>query len=114
MSQRLFWLFLIALPLIFFAGWLSHSSFSPTQTSQTQPLVKTPTPSLELQQQCAARADQFFKYQTGAAASNSNFSYQDHFNNRPQKCFVLLTHGIGIGVDAYYGEDLYDAYEQKS
>ena len=50
----------------------------------------------ELQEKCGKRCEEFFKKEHGNAfididIISATFSYNNHFNNKLKKCFILLT-----------------------
>lgn len=61
--------------------------------------------------QCSKQAQSFYDWYNGEV-TKSSLAYENHFNNKLNKCFVLVYGGDSSGSDYSY-IDLYDATEKK-
>lgn len=66
---------------------------------------------LNLDVECSKQAQSFYDWYSGKAAKSS-LAFENHFNIKLKKCFVLIYSGSEDGTDYSY-IDLYDANEKK-
>lgn len=67
---------------------------------------------IESQENCSKKANEFFIQNTNEYDRvYQNYTYQNHYNKRLNKCFVLIIWGKQKDIE--YHETLYDAYENK-
>lgn len=79
--------------------------------TQVKQIENSPTASVDLQAKCATAAEEFFTKNGYRDKSEFSYSYQNHFNSKLNKCFILVS-SSNLKDDSLF-IDLYDALENK-
>ena len=79
--------------------------------TQAKQIGTSPVVSVDLQTKCATAAEEFFTKNGYRDKSEFSFSYQNHFNLKLNKCFILVS-SSNFKDDSLF-VDLYDALESK-